>query len=153
MRDAKGPKRNAANFATSRRGKYAEIFEFVRRQNEAPAAKPMRYSFEPARRPDMMLARRPETGIRAADLALTEIREYATKARDLYRERRRNDRPAEAHDFVRHQLALGLLDVPSRKPIDGNYRFEDLNQRMAPTEKTQKAKSRWRFLRRRQRED
>lgn len=113
-------------------GEYKKIFDFVRRQNEMPKERPMRYTFEPARRPDMILAPRPRADLKAADLAMREIREYAANAREVYRERRRAERPAEARDYVRHQLALGMLDVASRKPITGDVRFEDLNQRLSP---------------------
>jgi len=113
-------------------GEYAKIFDYVRRQNEMPKQKPMRYTFEPARHPDMMMAPRPRADLKAADLAMHEIREYAANAREVYKERRRADRPAEARDYVRHQLSLGMLDVTSRKPITGDFRFEDLNQRLAP---------------------
>ena len=58
---------------------------------------------------------RPRTDISAADSALREIKDYASKARELYRERRRNDRPMEAREYVRHQLALGMLDAPIRR--------------------------------------
>jgi hypothetical protein len=127
-------------------GEYAKIFEYVRRQNEIPKQKPARYTFEPARRPDMMLAPRPRADLKAADLAMREIRDFATNARDLYRDRRRAERPAEARDYVRHQLALGLLDSPSRKPITGDLKFETLNERLAVSEK--RSRSLWGFLRR-----
>ena len=125
---------------------YAKIFEFVRHKNETPAQqKRQRYSFEPARRPDMMLAPRPRADLRAADLAIHEIREYASKAREVYKSRLRNERPAEARDYVRAQLSLGLLDTPTRKPINGDFRFEDLDKRLAPPEKP--ARSMLGFLR------
>lgn len=115
---------------------YAKIFNYVRQKNEMPKdAKPARYTFEPARHPDMMLAPRPRADLKAADLAMRDIREYASKARDLYKERSRNERSSEAKDYVRHQLSLGMLDAPSRKPINGDLRFNDLNQRLAPAEK------------------
>jgi hypothetical protein len=127
-------------------GEYAKIFDYVRRQNEIPKEKAARYTFEPARRPDMMLAPRPRADLKAADLAMREIREFATNARELYRDRRRGERPAEARDYVRHQLALGLLDAPSRKPITGDFRFEDLNERLAPAK--ERSRGLFGFLRR-----
>ena len=98
-----------------KRGEIRKLIEFARKRDERPQLKPMNYSFEPARRPDLMMPERPRTDIAAADVALRDIKDYATKARELYRERRRNERPMEARDYVRHQLALGMLDAPIRR--------------------------------------
>jgi len=126
---------------------YAKIFAYVRHKNEMPKdPKPTRYTFEPARHPDMMMAPRPRADLKAADLAMRDIRDYASKARDVYKSRLRNERPSEARDYVRHQLSLGMLDAPSRKPVNGDFRFEDLDKRLAPDEKP--TRSMWGFLRR-----
>ena len=92
-----------------------KFFEFARRREAKPALKPLNYTFEPARRPDLIAPKRPRTDVSAADAAAREIREYATKARELYQERRKNERPFEAREYVRHQLALGMLDAPTRR--------------------------------------
>jgi hypothetical protein len=63
----------------------------------------------------LLIPERPRADISAADLALHQIKDYASKARELYRERRLNDRPTEAREYVRHQLALGMLDAPIRR--------------------------------------
>lgn len=97
------------------RSEIEKFFEYARRRDDRPALKPLNYTFEPARRPDLMMPQRPRTDIRAADTALREIHEYATKARQMYRERRHNERPIEAREYVRHQLALGMLDAPTRR--------------------------------------
>jgi hypothetical protein len=116
---------------TSRKPSNLEVekfFEFARRREGRPALKPLNFTFEPARRPDMMLPERPRVDIRAADSAMREIREYAGKARELYRERRYNARPLEAREYVRYQLALGMLDAPSRwtdKPNSRPGKTED----------------------------
>lgn len=100
-----------------RRGEIEKLIEFARRREERPQLKPINYTFEPARRPDLMIPERPHTDISAADVALRQIKDYASKARELYRERRLNDRPAEAREYVRHQLALGMLDAPIRRGV------------------------------------
>lgn len=131
---------------------YSKIFNFVREKNALPKGeKRQHYSFEPARRPDMMLAPRPRADLRAADLAIHEIREYASKARDMYKTQIRSQRIPEARDYVRAQLSLGMLDTPTtRKPIT-DVRFEDLEKRLAPPEKT--TRSFFGFLRKRRPRD
>lgn len=92
-----------------------KFIEFARQRDARPQLKPINYTFEPARRPDLLMPERPRTDINAADLALREIKDYASKARELYREQRRSHRPLEAREYVRHQLALGMLDQPLRR--------------------------------------
>lgn len=94
-----------------------KFIEFARQRDTRPQLKPINYSFEPARRPDLMMPERPRTDISAADSALREIKDYASKARELYRERRHSHRPLEAREYVRHQLALGMLDTPIRRSV------------------------------------
>ena len=98
-----------------RRGEIEKLIEFARKREERPQLKPINYTFEPARRPDLIIPERPRADISAADRALHEIKDYASKARELYRERRRSERPVEAREYVRHQLALGMLDAPVRR--------------------------------------
>ncbi len=93
------------------------MIDFARQRDARPQLKPINYTFEPARRPDLLMPERPQRDIHAADSALREIKDYATKARELYRERRRSHRPLEAREYVRHQLALGMLDEPMRQSV------------------------------------
>ena len=124
-----------------------KFFEFARRKDARPALKPLNFTFEPARRPDLLMPERPRADIRAADSAMREIRDYASKARELYRERRHNDRerrhndrPLEAREYVRHQLALGMLDAPSQWTKKPEVRLGgpvDRMQRQAPAERSE----------------
>ena len=128
------------------RGDVEKFFEYARRRDDRPALKPLNYTFEPARRPDLMMPQRPQSDIRAADAALREIREYATKAREMYRERRQNERPIEAREYVRHQLALGMLDAPTRRGAKPANQMTRAVERVPQEEK--RARPRFRFWRR-----
>ena len=126
----------------SRRGEIEKLFEFARKRDERPQLKPINYTFEPARRPDLMIPERPRTDISAADLALRQIKDYASKARELYRERRLNDRPTEAREYVRHQLALGMLDAPIRRGVRPDVQFGRLPERAVEPARQAAPKSR-----------
>jgi hypothetical protein len=122
-----------------------QFFEFARRREGKAQLKPLNYTFEPARRPDMMMPQRPRTDISAADVAVREIREYASKARELYQERRKNERPLDAREYVRHQLALGMLDAPARRLLKNETaRTDTVIADEKPSRQTRKGFGFWR---------
>jgi hypothetical protein len=127
-------------------GDIEKFFEYARHRDERPALKPLKYTFDTARQPDMILPERPRAEVHAADAALREIKAVAGQARQLYKERRRDERPHEARAYVRHQLALGMLDAPGR--FAEAERQMDVVRQTAPVRET-RSRAMFGYLRRR----
>ena len=91
------------------------------------------------------MPQRPRTDVSAADVAVREIREYASKARELYQERRKNERPLDAREYVRHQLALGMLDAAARRLMKNEtVRTDTVLADEKPSRQTRKGFAFWR---------